>query len=255
MKVCKMGKLTGKVAILTASSYGIGLSTAERLLEDGAKVMISSRKKENVDKALQTLKNKGLTVSGVVCHVAKKEHRQKLIEQTLKEYGGIDLLVSNAAVNPIFGPILDSTEDGWEKVFEVNVKSTFFLIKEVVPYMEKRGGGSIVIVSSVSGYIPAIGSEFTGAYSTSKTALLGMTKALARQLARMNVRVNCVAPGLIKTKFSEALVSQEGEEIRKLIPLQRLSNFQHLSFSVLAGISVPTNGSGFKLYTPVHFHG
>ncbi|XP_053402154.1 dehydrogenase/reductase SDR family member 4-like isoform X5 [Mercenaria mercenaria] len=154
-----MGKLTGKVAIVTASSYGIGLSIAERLAEDGAKVMISSRKQQNVDKALQTLKNKGLTVSGVVCHVAKKEHRQKLIEQTVNEYGGIDLLVSNAAVNPIFGPMLNSTEDAWDKIFEVNVKSTFFLIKEIVPYMEKRGGGSMVIVSSASGYIPIVGSK------------------------------------------------------------------------------------------------
>ncbi|XP_053402150.1 dehydrogenase/reductase SDR family member 4-like isoform X1 [Mercenaria mercenaria] len=216
-----MGKLTGKVAIVTASSYGIGLSIAERLAEDGAKVMISSRKQQNVDKALQTLKNKGLTVSGVVCHVAKKEHRQKLIEQTVNEYGGIDLLVSNAAVNPIFGPMLNSTEDAWDKIFEVNVKSTFFLIKEIVPYMEKRGGGSMVIVSSASGYIPIVGSKFTGAYSTSKTALFGMAKAVARQLARMNIRVNCIAPGLIKTKFSEILAEHEGEEIIKVMPLKR----------------------------------
>ncbi|XP_045194918.2 dehydrogenase/reductase SDR family member 4-like [Mercenaria mercenaria] len=216
-----MGKLTGKVAIVTASSHGIGLSIAERLAEDGAKVMISSRKKHNVDKAVQTLKNKGLTVSGVVCHVAKKEHRKKLIEQTVNEFGGIDLLVSNAAVNPIFGPILDTTEEAWDKIFEVNVKSTFFLIKEVVPYMEKEGGGSIVIVSSGVGYIPLLGSEFMGAYATSKTSLLGMTKALVRQLARMNIRINCLAPGIIKTNFSEILVNQEGEGIMKLIPLNR----------------------------------
>ncbi|XP_053402169.1 dehydrogenase/reductase SDR family member 4-like [Mercenaria mercenaria] len=214
-----MGKLTGKVAIVTASSDGIGLSIAERLAEDGAKVMISSRKQQNVDKAVKTLKGRGLNVSGIVCHVAKKEHRQKMIEQTVSEFGGIDLLVSNAAVNPIFGPILNSTEDAWDKIFEVNVKATFFLIKEVVPYMEKRGGGSIVIVSSNGGYSP---SELMGVYSTSKTALFGLTKALVPQLARMNIRVNCIAPGLIKTRFSEAIWKNEAsDEFKKSIPLKR----------------------------------
>ncbi|XP_060575583.1 dehydrogenase/reductase SDR family member 4-like [Ruditapes philippinarum] len=215
-----MGKLNGKVAVVTASTSGIGLAIAERLAEDGAKVMISSRKQENVDKAVEMLKDKGLDVSGVVCHVAKKEQRHRMIKQTMKEFGGIDLLVSNAAVNPIFGPILNATEEGWDKIFEVNVKSTFFLIKEVVPYMEKRGGGSIVIVSSVSGYIP-VGSTHTGAYSTSKTALIGLTKVLAEQFAAMNIRVNCIAPGLIKTKFSELLVKADGKKILDSIYLKR----------------------------------
>ncbi|XP_060575584.1 dehydrogenase/reductase SDR family member 4-like [Ruditapes philippinarum] len=219
-----MGKLTGKVAIVTASSDGIGLAIAQRLAEDGAKVMISSRKKQNVDKAVKELREKGLSVSGIVCHVAKKEHRQKMIEQTVNEFGGIDLLVSNAAVNPIFGPILDSNEDAWDKIFEVNVKSTFFLIKEVVPYIEKRGGGSVVIVSSNAGYTP---SEVMGAYSISKTALIGMTKVLVPQLASMNIRVNCIAPGVIKTRFSETLWKNEfSKEFMGRIPLKRFGEVQ-----------------------------
>lgn len=214
-----MGKLTGKVAVVTASSDGIGLAIAERLAEDGASVMISSRKQQNVDNAVKTLKSKGLSVSGTVCHVAKKEHRQKLLEKTVYEFGGIDLLVSNAAVNPIFGPILDTSEDAWDKIFDVNVKATFFLIKEVVPYMEKRGGGAIVIVSSQGGYTP---SEMMGCYSISKTALFGMTKALVPQLATLNIRVNCIAPGVIKTRFSEALwKNQLGEHFKSMIPLKR----------------------------------
>lgn len=214
-----MGKLTGKVAVVTASSDGIGLAIAERLAEDGASVMISSRKQQNVDNAVKTLKSKGLSVSGTVCHVAKMEHRQKLLEKTVYEFGGIDLLVSNAAVNPIFGPILDTSEDAWDKVFDVNVKATFFLIKEVVPYMEKRGGGAIVIVSSQGGYTP---SEMMGCYSISKTALFGMTKALVPQLATLNIRVNCIAPGVIKTRFSEALwKNQLSEHFKSMIPLKR----------------------------------
>lgn len=214
-----MGKLTGKVAIVTASSDGIGLAIAERLAKDGASVMISSRKQQNVDKAVNAMKAKGLSVSGIVCHAANKEHRTKMIEKTVQEFGGIDMLVSNAAVNPVFGPILDVNEDAWDKIFDVNVKSAFFLVKEVVPYMEKRGGGSIVLVSSQGGYTP---SEFMGPYSVSKTALLGLTKALVPQLSRMNIRVNCIAPGIIKTRFSETLwKNQLSQEIMDKIPLRR----------------------------------
>uniref|UniRef100_A0A3Q2PX97 Dehydrogenase/reductase (SDR family) member 4 n=1 Tax=Fundulus heteroclitus TaxID=8078 RepID=A0A3Q2PX97_FUNHE len=107
--------------------------------------------------------------------------------------GGIDILVSNAAVNPFFGNIMDSTEDVWDKILSVNVKSAFLLTKLVVPHMEKRGGGNVIFVSSVAAL---------GPYSVSKTALLGLTKALAPELAQSNIRVNCVAPGIIKTRFS-----------------------------------------------------
>ncbi|KAL4234489.1 Dehydrogenase/reductase SDR member 2 [Mactra antiquata] len=216
-----MGKLDGKVAIVTASTDGIGYAIAERLAEDGAKVMISSRKQQNVDRAVSNLQKKGYTVSGMVCHVAKKDHRTKMIEQTVKEFGGIDMLVSNAAVNPIFGPILDATEEAWNKIFEVNVAATFFLIKEAVPYIEERGGGSIVIVSSIGGFAP---SELMGPYSISKTALFGMTKALVPQLATKNIRVNCIAPGVIMTKFSEALWKNEySKEFKERIPMKRFA--------------------------------
>lgn len=204
---------------MTASTDGIGLAIAERLATDGASVMISSRKQQNVDKTVSALRAKGLTVSGVVCHVADKDHRTNMIEKTVRDFGGIDLLVSNAAVNPVFGPILDVTEKAWDKIFDVNVTSTFFLVKEVVPYMEKRGGGSIVLVSSQGGYAP---SEFMGPYSVSKTALLGLTKALVPQLSRMNIRVNCIAPAVIKTRFSEALWNNKlSQTYKDNIPMKR----------------------------------
>ncbi|XP_052818962.1 dehydrogenase/reductase SDR family member 4-like isoform X1 [Mya arenaria] len=216
-----MGKFTGKVAIVTASSDGIGLSIAERLATEGAAVMVSSRKQANVDKAVGDLRKKGLKVAGIVCHVAKPDHRTRLIEKTVAEFGGLDLLVSNAAVNPIFGPILNATEDAWEKIFDVNVKATFFLIKEAVPYMEKRGGGSVVIVSSQAGYSP---SEMMGPYSISKTALLGMTKALVPQLSASNIRVNCIAPGVVITRFSEMLWKNEfSASVRDQVPLKRFA--------------------------------
>ncbi|XP_060553516.1 dehydrogenase/reductase SDR family member 4-like [Ruditapes philippinarum] len=215
------GKLSGKVAVVTASTEGIGLAIARRLGQDGAKVMVSSRKQDNVDKTVSQLKSENLDVAGLVCHVGKAEDRTKLIEQTLSQFGGIDILVSNAAANPTFGPMLDTPESAWDKIFDTNVKAAFFLCKEIVPHMEKRGGGSVVFVSSFAGYTPM---EFLGPYSVSKTALIGLTKALVPQLSSMNIRVNCVAPGVIQTKFSEQLWKNPAikDMILQMIPMHRV---------------------------------
>ncbi|XP_075708895.1 dehydrogenase/reductase SDR family member 4-like isoform X2 [Rhinoderma darwinii] len=147
-------KHEGKVALVTASSDGIGLAIARRLAQDGARVLLSSRKQQNVDKAVQELKKEGLNVEGTVCHVGKNEDRVKLVNTAVQKFGGVDILVSNAAVNPFFGNILDSTDEVWEKILDINVKATFLLVKLVVPKMQERGGGSIVIVSSVGGFTP-----------------------------------------------------------------------------------------------------
>ncbi|OWF48175.1 Dehydrogenase/reductase SDR family member 4 [Mizuhopecten yessoensis] len=194
-------KLAGKIAVVTASTDGIGYAIAERLAQDGAKVVISSRKQTNVDAAVKKLKSQKLDVVGVVCHVGKKEDRENLVATAIEKYGGIDIFVSNAAVNPFFGPILDVSMLRL-LIFDINVKTAFLLCKDIVPHMQKRGGGSIILVSSIGGYEP---SALMGPYSVSKTAVLGLKKALVHQLSPMNIRVNCLAPGLIKTRFSEAL--------------------------------------------------
>ncbi|XP_011439833.2 dehydrogenase/reductase SDR family member 4 isoform X1 [Magallana gigas] len=215
-------RLSGKVAIVTASTDGIGYSIAERLGQDGAKVMISSRKQKNVDASLQKLKSLGIEASGIVCHVAKKEDRQKMIQKTLDDFGGVDIFISNAAANPHFGPLLSCSEEAWDKIFETNVKATFMLCKEIVPLMEKRGGGSIVVVSSFAGYKP---SEIIGAYSVSKTSLLGLVKALVPECSSRNIRINGLAPGVIKTRFSEQLWKDEESSVSQLslqmIPIKR----------------------------------
>ncbi|XP_053218911.1 dehydrogenase/reductase SDR family member 4-like 2 isoform X2 [Podarcis raffonei] len=148
------GTLADKVALVTASTEGIGLAIARRLAQDGAHVVVSSRKQANVDRAVAELQTENLSVSGLVCHVGKAEDRQHLINAALERHGGIDILVSNAAVNPFFGSTLDATEEVWDKIFDINVKAAALLIKLVVPHMEKRGGGSIVIVSSIAAYSP-----------------------------------------------------------------------------------------------------
>ncbi|KAH9515668.1 Dehydrogenase reductase SDR member 4 [Bulinus truncatus] len=201
-----LAKLAGKVAVVTASTEGIGFAIARRLAQDGAKVMISSRKQPNVDKAVKQLKSENLNVEGVVCHVSKKEDRLKLLKETTEKFGGVDILVSNAAVSTHFGPTLNTTEDSFDKMFEINVKSTFMLCKEFVPEIEKRGSGSIIVVSSIAGFVPF---EFIGVYSITKTALLGLVKTLSPELAKMNIRINGIAPGIIDTKFSQALTGSK----------------------------------------------
>uniref|UniRef100_A0A8D1AQQ9 Dehydrogenase/reductase (SDR family) member 4 n=1 Tax=Sus scrofa TaxID=9823 RepID=A0A8D1AQQ9_PIG len=192
--------LENKVALVTASTDGIGLAIARRLAQDGAHVVVSSRKQENVDRTVATLQGEGLSVTGTVCHVGKAEDRERLVAMAVNLHGGVDILVSNAAVNPFFGNIIDATEEVWDKILHVNVKATVLMTKAVVPEMEKRGGGSVLIVSSVGAYHPF---PNLGPYNVSKTALLGLTKNLAVELAPRNIRVNCLAPGLIKTNFSQ----------------------------------------------------
>ncbi|XP_024143721.1 dehydrogenase/reductase SDR family member 4 isoform X1 [Oryzias melastigma] len=213
--------LAGKVAIVTASTDGIGLAAAQALGKRGAHVVVSSRRQANVDKAVALLRSQSIQVTGTTCNVGNAEDREKLVQMTLDQCGGIDILVSNAAVNPFFGNIMDSTEDVWDKILAVNVKASFLLTKLVVPHMEKRGGGNIIFVSSVAGYQPMKG---LGPYSVSKTALLGLTRALAPELAHSNIRVNCVAPGIIKTRFSSALWENEGivKQFKKQLSIKRV---------------------------------
>ncbi|XP_058038322.1 dehydrogenase/reductase SDR family member 4-like [Ahaetulla prasina] len=201
--------LAEKVALVTASTEGIGLAIARRLAQDGAHVLVSSRKQANVDRAVAELQAEKLSVSGSVCHVGKAEDRRRLVDTAVERYGGIDILVSNAAVNPFFGSILDASEEVWDKILDINVKATALLASLVVPHMQKRGSGSIVIVSSLAGYMPF---PSLGPYNVSKTALLGLTRNLASELAPHNIRVNCLAPGLIRTKFSSAFWQDENAE-------------------------------------------
>lgn len=217
----RQNPLANKVALVTASTDGIGFAIARRLAEDGAHVVISSRKQQNVDRAVATLRGEGLSVTGIVCHVGKAEDREKLVTTALKLHQGVDILVSNAAVNPFFGNLMDVTEEVWDKVLSINVTATAMMIKAVVPEMEKRGGGSVVIVGSIAGYARF---PFLGPYNVSKTALLGLTKNFATELASKNIRVNCLAPGLIKTRFSSVLWKEKAREdtMKETLQIRRL---------------------------------
>jgi len=213
-------RLTGRVAVVTASTDGIGFAIARRLAREGAKVVVSSRKEQNVEKAVNELNKEGLNVTGVVCHVAKAEDRKKLFIASEK-LGGLDILVSNAAVNPEIGGVLDASESAWDKIFDVNLKASYLLAKEALPQLRKSKQGRIVFISTISAYVPL---DVLGVYSVSKTALLGLTKAAANQLAPENITVNCVAPGVIKTRFATTLTKSDAtrEQVLEKIPLGRL---------------------------------
>ncbi|KAI4311938.1 hypothetical protein MLD38_036802 [Melastoma candidum] len=196
-------RFQGKVAIVTASTQGIGFSIAERLGLEGASVVISSRKQNNVDEAVEKLKGKGIEALGVVCHVSNPQQRKNLIDVTVQKYGKIDVIVSNAAVNPSIDPILLTKESILDKLWEINVKASILLLQDAAPYLKK--GSSVIFISSIAGYSPE---SSMAMYGVTKTALFGLTKALAKEMAP-DTRVNAVAPGFVPTHFAEFLTKTE----------------------------------------------
>lgn len=205
-RITKLFRMDGKVAIVTGASKGIGEAIARGLAEHGCKVVVSSRSQESVDAVAAGFREDGLEAIGIACHVGKKEQLQNLVDKTVEAYGGIDILVNNAATNPIFGPITEASDDVFDKIMGVNVKSPFQIANMVHPIMTKRGGGSIINISSVEGHKPGFG---LGLYSVSKTALLMLTQNQAKEWGSDGIRVNAICPGLVKTKFSQALWSNE----------------------------------------------
>ncbi|KAI6200644.1 Dehydrogenase/reductase SDR family member 4 [Aphelenchoides besseyi] len=201
----KTFRLAGKVAILTASTQGIGLATAERLGHEGCKVVISSRNQKNVDEAVKSLVRSGLqeeNIAAIACHVGNPEHRRTLIQLALDRFGRIDIVFHNAGINPATGDVLKVTQQQWEKIFDVNVKAPFLLSQMIVPHMQKVGGGSIIFNASLSALR---NSEGIYVYGMSKTALLALVKTMSMSLAKKNIRVNSVIPGQIKTRMSQQM--------------------------------------------------
>jgi NAD(P)-dependent dehydrogenase (short-subunit alcohol dehydrogenase family) len=194
--------LEGKVAIVTGSSRGIGRAAAEAMAELGARVVISSRKAEPCEEVAKAIRDKGGEAIVIPCNIGRKDEVAALIEGTRKQLGPVDILVCNAAVNPYFGPLAEITDEAFDKIMASNVKSNLWLCNLAIPDMAKRGGGAVVIVSSIAGLR---GSPMLGAYGISKSADFGLARNLALEWGPKNVRVNCVAPGLIKTDFARAL--------------------------------------------------
>jgi NAD(P)-dependent dehydrogenase (short-subunit alcohol dehydrogenase family) len=198
--------LTGKVAVITGSSRGIGRASAELLAKLGAKVVISSRKREACEEVAAAIREDGGDAHVIPCNISRRDEVEALIAGATKHYGKIDILVCNAAVNPYYGPLLDITDEAFDKIMASNVKSNIWLCKFAIPQMAARGNGSVVIVSSIGGLR---GSTVIGAYGISKAADFALCRSLAGEWGPKGVRVNCVAPGLVKTDFARALWEDE----------------------------------------------
>jgi NAD(P)-dependent dehydrogenase (short-subunit alcohol dehydrogenase family) len=214
--------LTGKVAIVTGSSKGIGLSIARGLAENGAKLVISSRNQEAVEAVAAEFNKAGFDAIGIACHIGDAEQRQALVAKTIEKYGRIDILVNNAAINPFYGPIESAKEEVFDKIINVNVKAPWLLSNLVQPFMKENGSGSIINISSVEGIHPGFR---LGLYSMTKSALIMLTKNQAKEWGRYGIRSNVVCPGLIKTKFSQSLWSNDKlvEGYNQTVPLKRMA--------------------------------
>ncbi len=213
--------LKGKVAIVTGASKGIGLSIATALGQSGARVVVSSRKQEAVDAVAAELKKEGIDAIAIAAHVGDMNDVRNLADKTNAHFGGIDIIVNNAAANPVFGPVVETDESAFNKIMDVNVKGPFELCKRAYPIMQARGGGSIINISSIGGVSPE---HFLGIYSVSKAAIISLTQVLAKEWGPDGIRANAICPGLIKTKFSRALWDNDEISNRfiKSLPIQRI---------------------------------
>ena len=220
--------LTGKVALVTGASKGIGESIAHYLAAQGAQVVVNSRKQEAVDAVANAIITEGGQAIGVAGQVGNADDCKNLFDFTMETYGRVDILVNNAAANPVFGPVENTDDKAFNKIMDVNVKAPFDLAKLCLPVMQQNGGGSIINISSIGGVSPE---SMLGIYSVSKAALISLTKVMAKEWGKYNVRANVICPGLIQTKFSQALWSNDGimKHMMSKLPISRVGQPEEIA--------------------------
>jgi dehydrogenase/reductase SDR family protein 4 len=213
--------LSGQVALITGSSRGIGKAIAEQMAAAGAKVVISSRKQEACDEVRDEIKARGGEAISIACNIGRKEEVEGLVKATLGQMGRIDILVCNAAVNPFYGSLMKLDDDAWDKIMDSNVKSSWWFCKLVAPHMVERGSGNIIFISSIGAFRST---SVLGAYGISKAADAQLARNFALELGPKGIRVNAIAPGLVKTDFAKALWSNPTilQNVEQRAPLRRI---------------------------------
>ena len=215
--------LTGKTAVITGSSRGIGRSIAEEMAKLGAKVVVSSRKQPACEEVAEAIRADGGEAIAHPCNIGHKDQLESLVEASKSAFGKIDILVCNAASNPVFGPMRDLDDEAWDKVMNNTVKSAFWLANMVLPDMAERRDGAVIMISSIAAYF---GNRKLGMYAISKAAEIQLVRNLAVEWGEHNIRVNAIAPGLVKTDFARALWEDPArrEVVEKVTPLQRIGD-------------------------------
>lgn len=243
--------LTGKTALITGASRGIGAACAVLLAEHGAHVVITSRKQENLQQTTDRILAAGGQVTPIESHAGDTDATDRLLAAMEEGPGAADILLSNAAANPYFGPMLDVEMSAVDKVIEVNLRGSFYLAREVARKMKRKGGGNIVLVSSVNGVRAG---HWQGIYSISKAALISMAKAMAREYAVDGIRVNAVLPGLTDTRFASALTQDKKilQSFLRQVPMNRIAQPEEIASAVLylvspassyvTGVCLPVDG-------------
>jgi 3-oxoacyl-[acyl-carrier protein] reductase len=223
-----MGRLDGKVAIVTGSARGIGLAIATLLAELGASVVVSDLNHDAAESAVLRLMSEGKKALAIPANVALSSDVKKMVAETLSAWGRIDILVNNAGITRD-GLLLRMKEEDWDAVLSVNLKSAYHCIKAVLPIMSKQQGGRIISISSIAG---VMGNAGQANYSASKAALIGLTKTVAREYASRGITVNAVAPGFIDTAMTAPLPQQVRDNLLKEIPLARLGKPEDIAHAV-----------------------
>ncbi len=228
--------LSGRVALVTGASRGIGESIARALAAAGAQVIVSSRKLEACEAVAASIREAGDEATALACHIGELADIDRAFEAVARDHGRLDILVNNAATNPHFGPITAIDPAAFQKTVDVNIRGCFFMSQAAAKLMARGGGGSIVNVASINGVIPG---PLQGVYSITKAAVIAMTKAFARECAAQGIRVNALLPGLTDTKFAAALTRNPAvlDKVLPHIPMNRVAQPDEMAGAVLYLVS------------------
>lgn len=243
--------LSGKTALITGASRGIGAAVAKLFAQFGAHVIVSSRKLDNIQPVVDEIKSAGGQATGIACHIGDPDAISSLMAQIKEQFGKLDILINNAATNPYYGHILNTDASAMEKTIDVNIKGYFLISQQAGLLMKESGGGCIINTASVNGVRPG---PMQGIYSITKAAIISMTESFAKECARANIRVNAILPGLTDTKFASALTQNEQmlNMILPMIPMNRMAQPEEIApaflflasdaASYVTGVALPVDG-------------